>query len=104
MTSHSSVFSVNLGKVGSPKCVSFGFSRDKSDCYPGLVILVIILQLLTDEGEEDSECGSQEPEVAGESSESVICQHLVNLTELFQLLVESEVSDGSISSNVGCEE
>ena len=41
-----------LGKVGSPKCVSFGFSGDKSDCYPGLVI---ILQLLTGKGEQEQD-------------------------------------------------
>ena len=41
-----------LGKVGSPKCVSFGFSGDKSDCYPGLVI---ILQILTGEGEQEQD-------------------------------------------------
>ena len=42
--------------------------------------------------------------MAGESGESFIHQLLVNLTELLQFLVESEVSEGSISSNVGCEE
>ena len=28
--SHSSVLSVNLGKVGSPLCISFGFGSDTS--------------------------------------------------------------------------
>ena len=42
--------------------------------------------------------------MTGESSKSFIRQLLVNLTEFLQFLVESEVVDGSISSDVGCEE
>ena len=72
----------------------------KLHCNPGLII---VLQLLTGEGEQDS-AWSQEPEVAGQSGESLVSQLLLSLTELHQFLVETEVGDGSISSNVGCEE
>ena len=72
----------------------------KSAGYPGLVI---VLQVLTGKREQDSG-RSQEPEVTRESSESFVSDLLVNLLELLKFLEETEVGDGSIGSDVGCEE
>ena len=62
--------------------------------YPGLVI---ILQLIT---ARENRTG-QEPGTRGgrENRESFVSQLLVNLTELLQFLVETEIIDGCICSD-----